>query len=349
MGLRVTLPYPSMYQDERDEGGLDVILHTKQKGLNGLEIVDFDLEHALAAAVFFIEDHDPELFFYRNYEKGGLDSFIWRYPEELYAAFQEQGYDVFEDESYDSSEFLNTVGQNIRENIGRIEENIEVLKEAIERKEYERDEFIDDLVEALKTLADPLLMPERPHGNEQIILNLLLYMLPTEKFAFTHDDPWSGYEGADRKDWHWRHNIEINGEVIVSWDTPVDMVISSPKKFSAIALAPHKDRPEIGSPYIVRSIMDRMGWKYPKIPEEIDGPDYPESDDDGLFGVEYIEYSYNKEKRTFIRYKTLIDAVEAAELSQDMMRARGLLQDYMITVLIYDEEADEWLPTDAWE
>lgn len=363
MGLFISIPVSVQGDDGKYyQEDIDVIIHKKNGGEDSLEIVDFDIDAAVAAEALGMDDYDIELGLYRQYKTEGLDRYIRDLPSLLDDAFEEQGYDVFTDEAFSRDDFLNTVGQNIRDNIGSISRNIEFLKDAVNDKKYDKDEFVEDLIEGLKTLVDTdrFVQPEEkliPH-----FLHPLVQMLPEEKFVFNTEKPWDEYSENDERRWNIGHNIEINDEHIISWNSNFEIVIIDPMTFEMEFrdLCTHYDDPETYCPPPAATfIMDYMGWSYPPVPE-LEGPEAPEADDDGLFGVEYTKtlYEYTRfegsssvsaiktgqSATTLVQYETLNEAEEAAELSRNIMEMRGIDDEYEITVVAYDEDAEEWNP-----
>lgn len=331
MGLLVTIPFETEDDDE-----IDVILHKKEGGDDSFEIVDFDIERAETAQALGFDAYDDELALYEAYENHGLALYIRKYLGELDIAFSGQGYDVFEDGAFSQEQFLNAVGQNIRDDAGYTVDNIAFLRGAVEAGDYEKSELVEDLIEGLKTVVDPDKMHWSDEGLASDIMLPLLWYLPIEAFKFYKKDP--RYEDADSNslDMQLDYEIVINDEHIIEW----------PRKFNIFFVDPITFKTDIreydfdeDNPIGPHAIMKSMGWEYPPLPDYQE-PYHPDSDEDGRFGVQYLKHGREK---AIIPYETLVEASSAAELSMELFKQRGMEDDYAI-VFLERVGGSNWFP-----
>lgn len=331
MGLRVTIPFETEDDDE-----IDVILHKKKGGVDSFEIVDFDIERAETAQALGFDAYDDKLALYTEYEDGGLDLYIRKYLEEVDTAFAEQGFDVFEDGTFSEEQFLNAVGQNIRNDAGYTVDNIAFLRSAVEAGGYEKSELVEDLIEGLKTVVDP----DRMHWSDEDLVPdfmlALLWYLPIEAFKFYKKDPW--YEDADSNslDMQLDYEIVINDEHIIEWHRTFNIFFVDPITFKTDI---HEYDFDEDNPIGPHAIMKSMGWEYPPLPDYQE-PDHPDSDEDGRFGVQYLKRGREK---AIIPYETLVEARQAAALSMELFEQRGEQADYDI-IFLERVGGSNWFP-----
>ena len=355
MPLRLTI--------EQDGEDVDVILHTKQGGDDALEIEGLDIDAALAGEALGI-DPPSSIWLWQHYRRHGLVGFIHQFPEALHDAFESQGYDVFSDEQYDRSEFLQTVSSNLQAvEEGKAAENIEVLDDAVRSGHYDEEEFIEDLIEGLKTAADSdqaMFMHEDVDGIA--ILRKLVYMLPADAFKLVVGEPDKDEGEADITFWYLNYSATINDEEVMSWGRSLNVMIKDPISFEVEVSDPCDNDPDSCPPPIASELMDMMGWYYPE--PDIEMPDVPESVYDGEWGVEYILHETQFDRTTgyvnfhrtgniletrLVEYETKDDAMAAAELSSDIFSSHGNEIAYDINILRRDEDADKWVFVERFE
>jgi hypothetical protein len=338
---------------EQDGEDYDVILYKKQGDDDAMEIIGVDIEAAVAGEALGI-DPPSSLWLWQHYRRHGLNGFIHHFPVQLHDAFEAQGYDVFSDESYDRSEFLQEVSSNLQSvEEGKISENIEVLEYAVEQGEYDKEEFINDLIEALKTAADSDWMQ---HDEEDVvILQKLVYLLPADAFKLVVEPSDKDEAEVDITYWSLNYSATINDEEVMSWSRSLNVLIRDPISLDVEVSDPCDNDPESCPPPLACELMDMMGWYYPE--PDIEMPDIPESVYGGEWGVQYvrheterIEGSYYERKRTgevletqVVEYETKGDAMEAAELSSNIFSSHGSEIDYDINIVRWDEDAQEWV------
>ncbi|MHC4298919.1 MAG: hypothetical protein ACYS7Y_16700 [Planctomycetota bacterium] len=348
MGLFISIPVSVQGDDGKYyQEDIDVIIHKKNGGEDSLEIVDFDMDAAVAAEALGMDDYDIELGLYRQYKTEGLNRYIRDIPSLLEDAFEEQGYDVFTDETFSRDDFLNTVGQNIRDNTGSISRNIEFIKDAVNDKKYDKDEFIEDLIEGLKTLVDTDRFVQPEEKLVPYFLHPLVQMLPEEAFVFHKNDPFYEHDDVDLSGMELGYEIIINDESITSWSRIFYIMIQDPIWFTMDIQ--EKDYDIDGVSAHALAIMDYMGWEYPPFPDDHEEPEHPESDYEGLFGVQYLKRIYpplgikdSFQEKDTVPYKTMSEAEQAAELSLQLFELRGQENDYMIKILQREDIGSDW-------
>jgi hypothetical protein len=348
---------------DQDGEDVDVILYKIQGDEDALEIVGLDIEHTLVCEAF--GDEPPSSFWlWMHYGRHGLDGFIHQFPLQLHDAFESQGYDVFSDGSYDRSDFLQEVASNLQSaEEDKISDNIEVLEYAVKHGEYDEEEFINDLIEALKTIAESDDQSDLYPYEGVIILQKLIYILPGEAFKFIVDEPVKQELDTDFTVWYLGYSAVINEEEILNWVQTLNVSITDPITFDISVSDPCDDNPESCPPLLATEIMEMMGWRYPE--PDIAFPDIPAQDYAGDWGVQYVNYKtrriegpYYKRERIdsvteeqVIEYETENDAKAAASLSIKIFASHGISVgcEYDINIVRWDVEADEWVVTERFE
>ena len=352
MSLRVTINvvFRGSDQGPREEE-FDLILHTVEGGDDSLEIADLDMEAATAAAALGLDEYDHALYLYDKYVEDGLESLIDTHASELYKAFEKQGYDVFEDEEFDKDTFLNIIGQKIRDFEGYTGDHIDLLESIVKAGGYDKDEFVDDLLVGLETVADPD-MHWSDHDAVSLYLPVLRKLLPKEAFVFSANDPDIYEEDVASAEATLGYDITINKHVVISWGRTLYGRITDPVTFDVDVTDPCDDNPESCPPQSAEMIMDAMGWYYPLEPDVFQN--LPERDNSGDFGVAYTKHAMETtayaRRRTgevfeprVIPYETPEEAEEAAKLSLEILEHRND-NSYDIEVVAYDYETQSWIP-----
>lgn len=354
------MPLPITVEQDGEE--FDLILHTKKGGEDGLEIVDEDIEVLLAAEALGIEL--PESFWlWCAYSSQGIDEFIQRFPLVLYEAFEDKGYDVFSDEQYNRSEFLDEVSFKLRSAYeNNLEEYIEILEDAVRQGYYDKDEFIEDLIEGLKTIyeSDGIIEMEEEYGI--LILQKLVYLLPEGSIKLISPVTYvEDYNEAEFTEYTGNYSVIMNDEEVMSWGRTFRFVIKDPISLDTELVDLCETDPESwGPPMLARALMEMMGWTYSE--PNIELPDIPESVSTGDWGVLYETYemivdesigyhTYRSGKiieTQVVEYETKSDAMEAADISSGIIRSVHNHDAYDISVVHWNEDKQVWDKIGSW-
>jgi len=349
MGLKLTLDFP---QDNTHSGPYDVVLHDPEGGDGSIEIPGYDIDTDLAALELGFKVWTPQLYLYQHYTDKGLPWLVRFRETALYDAFEEQGYDVFEAREFSQREFFNDyLLATLAANDGDVEALVDLVEPYVNDPELpllqpgtlvDADAYIEALITGLQADSDP-----EAHwsegGNIPLYLDALLRQLPRDEFKFEAHEPWVDEPEYGEKTVDLGYSISVGDDEIVSWARSFDIWTVDPVwfAFEVRDRCIESDDPYACPPESANTIMDYFGWVYDdSVLDQIGGPEAPQSDPDGNFGVKYThwqtawrrdaqghyvdEYRVEEaDKVELVPYATESEAEAAVELSEGIFTNRG--------------------------